>query len=71
MSSGTVTQPPAAWKTGPEGSGTRGGGGGADRNPQAGHVRSSSVPLTSLRREPGIGPLCPHKVTVSARFSAS
>lgn len=52
MSSGTVTQPPAAWKTGPEGSGTRGAGGGgaADRNPQAGHVRSSSrsayVPAT-------------------------
>lgn len=50
MSSGTVTQPPAAWKTGPEGSGTRGGGRGADRNPQAGLVRSSSrsayVPAT-------------------------
>lgn len=26
MSSGTVTQPPAAWKPGPEGSGTGGAG---------------------------------------------
>lgn len=36
MSSGTVTQPPAAWKTGPEGSGTRGGGGGRRQKPTGG-----------------------------------
>lgn len=73
MSSGTVTQPPAAWKTGPEGSGTGGwGGGGAQTEThRRGTCVPPRVPLTSLRQEPGIGPLCPHKVTVSARFSAS
>lgn len=37
MSSGTVTQPPAAWKTGPEGSGT---GGGARRQKPTGGARA-------------------------------
>lgn len=70
MSSGTVTQPPAAWKPGPEGSGTRGAGPQTETH-RRGTCVPPRVPLTSLRREPGIGPLCPHKVTVSARFSAS